>query len=100
MCSSRGSSQHRDQTRVSYVSSIGSWVLYHQRYLGSPILSTISSLKMLGPAPLPLVSEVLATQDSERKIIEAYEYYRSVGKALCPVETDFSGYLETKPAIF
>ena len=55
---------------------------------------------MLGPAPLPLVSEVLATQDSERKIIEAYEYYRSVGKALCPVETDFSGYLETKPAIF
>ena len=26
---SRGSSQPRDQTQVSYVSSIGRWVLYH-----------------------------------------------------------------------
>ena len=100
MRSSRGSSQHRDPTRVSCVSPIGSWVLYHQHHLGSPILSTISFLKMLCPAPLPLVSEVPATQDSERKIIEACEYYRSVGKALCPVEMDFSGYLETKPAVF
>ena len=29
MSSSRGSSQHRDQTGVSYVSCIGGWVLYH-----------------------------------------------------------------------
>ena len=34
--SSRGSSQPRDQTRVSYVSCIGSWTLDHQRHLGSP----------------------------------------------------------------
>ena len=26
---SRGSSQHRNQTHVSYVSCIGRWVLYH-----------------------------------------------------------------------
>ena len=31
--SSRGSSLHRDQTDVSYVSCIGRWILYH---LGSP----------------------------------------------------------------
>ena len=31
----RGSSQPRDQTRVS-VSCIGGWVLYHQHHLGSP----------------------------------------------------------------
>ena len=35
MHSSRGSSQPRDQTRVSSVSSIGRWVLYHQWHLGS-----------------------------------------------------------------
>ena len=34
--SSRGSSQPRDRTCVSYVSGIGRWVLYHQRPLGSP----------------------------------------------------------------
>ena len=32
--SSRGSSQPRDQTHVSYVSCIGRWVLYHQHHLG------------------------------------------------------------------
>ena len=31
----RGSSQPRDQTRVS-ISCIGGWVLYHQHHLGSP----------------------------------------------------------------
>ena len=33
MPSSRGSSQPRDQTHVSYVSCIGKWVLYHQQHL-------------------------------------------------------------------
>ena len=33
---SRGSSQPRDRTHVSYVSCIGRWVVYHQRYLVSP----------------------------------------------------------------
>ena len=33
MPSSRGSSQSRDRTRVSYVSCIGRWVLYHQPHL-------------------------------------------------------------------
>ena len=34
---SRGSSQPRNQTCVSYVSCIGRQVLYHQCHLGSPI---------------------------------------------------------------
>ena len=34
MPSSRESSQPRDRTRVSYVSCIGRWVLYHQHHLG------------------------------------------------------------------
>ena len=33
---SRGSSQPRDRTRVSYVSCVGRRVLYHQSHLGSP----------------------------------------------------------------
>ena len=36
---SRGPSRPRDQTRISYISSIGRWVLYHQRHLGSPCMS-------------------------------------------------------------
>ena len=36
MPSSRGSFQPRDQTRVSYVSCVGRWVLYYQCHLGSP----------------------------------------------------------------
>ena len=39
MPSSRGSSQHRDQTHVSYISCIGRQVLYYY-YLGSQIHST------------------------------------------------------------
>ena len=33
---SRGSSRHRDQTRVSYVSCIGRRILYHYSHLRSP----------------------------------------------------------------
>ena len=33
---SRGSSQPRDQTHISYISCTGKLVLYHQHYLGSP----------------------------------------------------------------
>ena len=36
MLSSRGSSQHRDWTCVSYVSGTGRQVLYHELHLGSP----------------------------------------------------------------
>ena len=36
MVSSRGSSQPRDESYVSYISCIGRWVLYHQCQLGSP----------------------------------------------------------------
>ena len=32
---SRGSSQARDQTRISYISCISRWVLYHWGFLGS-----------------------------------------------------------------
>ena len=34
----RGSSQHRDQTHISYVSYTGRQVLYHFCHLGSPII--------------------------------------------------------------
>ena len=34
--SSRGSSQFRDGTSISFVSCIGRWVLYHWHHLGSP----------------------------------------------------------------
>ena len=33
---SRGSSQPRDRTCISYVPFIDSWVLYHKLHLGSP----------------------------------------------------------------
>ena len=35
--SSRESSRPRDQTRISYASCIGGWVLYQWCYLGSPL---------------------------------------------------------------
>ena len=35
MVSSRGSSQPRDQTYISYISCIGRWVLYHQCHLNT-----------------------------------------------------------------
>ena len=38
MPSSRGSSQWRDGTSVSYVSCFGTWVLYPLSYLGSPVI--------------------------------------------------------------
>ena len=41
MASSRGSSWPRDWTRVSYVSCIGRWVLYHWSHLGSPWRSIV-----------------------------------------------------------
>ena len=34
--SSRGPSQCRDQTHISYFSCIGRWVLYHLCHVGSP----------------------------------------------------------------
>ena len=36
MLTSRGSSEPRDRTCVSYISCIGKQVLYHERHLGSP----------------------------------------------------------------
>ena len=45
---SRGSSQPRDPTHVSYVSCIGKRVLYYQHHLGSPIWS-ISSVAQSCP---------------------------------------------------
>ena len=42
---SRGSSQPRDQTHVSYVSSIGRWVLQHWRHLGSPVMTGFHHVK-------------------------------------------------------
>ena len=41
MFSSRGSSQPRDQTFISYVSCIGRWVLYHKCHLSTLFSSAI-----------------------------------------------------------
>ena len=38
---SRGSSQPRDQTRVSCISRTGRWILYHQPHLGPPPLFSV-----------------------------------------------------------
>ena len=45
MPSSRGSSQLRDWTHVSYVSCIGRWVPYLYHHLGSPLKYTKGNLK-------------------------------------------------------
>ena len=50
MPSSRGSSQPRDQTHVSYVSCIGRQVLYHYHHLGSPSKSTVTCFAEQVPA--------------------------------------------------
>ena len=47
MSSSRGSSQHRDQTRISYASCIGRPILYHQRHLESPSLRQLAWFKQI-----------------------------------------------------
>ena len=41
MPSSKGSSQPRERTHLSYRSFIVRWVLSHQRHLGSPLLTTV-----------------------------------------------------------
>ena len=46
MLSSRGSSQPRDQTLLSYVSSIGRRVLDDYCHLGSPIIPAINHVKI------------------------------------------------------
>ena len=48
MIFSKGSSQPRDQTSVSYVSCIGNQVLYHQ-HLGSPVGHLWGATKMFSP---------------------------------------------------
>ena len=47
MPSSRGSSQPRGWTHVSYISCTGRWILYHFYILGSPSLSPYFSLNLL-----------------------------------------------------
>ena len=41
ICFSRGSSEPRDQTQVSFISCIGKWVLYHQQYHCNYIIITV-----------------------------------------------------------
>ena len=48
MPSSRGSSQPRDQTCISYISCIGRQVLYHWCHLGSPFFHLLPTRKPLG----------------------------------------------------
>ena len=48
---SRGSSQARDQTRVSYVSCIGRQVIYHCCHLGSPLQIVIGAFSCAENCP-------------------------------------------------
>ena len=57
---SRGSSRPRDGTRVSYVSCIGRWLLYHQRHLRSLQIPGDFSKCML------LVTRVLSRINTEQ----------------------------------
>ena len=59
--SSRGSSQLRDRTHVSYVSCIGKWVLYHQCHLGSPQM-LITLIKAMHTIFIPLQTFALQIQ--------------------------------------
>ena len=53
MPSSRESSQPRDRTRLSYVSScIGKWVLYHEHHLGRPDVIHLVNMGTAFPSPL------------------------------------------------
>ena len=65
MPSSRGSSQPRDLTCVSYVSCISRRVLYHQHHLGSPIFKY--SLKVLAQF-------VIKQVDTCRKYTELFSF--------------------------
>ena len=49
MLFSRGPSQPRDESRISWISCIGSQVLYHKHHLGKP-----SQVQILPPAPISL----------------------------------------------
>ena len=44
---SRGSSQSRDSTHVSYISCFGRWVLYQQRHLRSPASTDLTLIYVL-----------------------------------------------------
>ena len=71
MHSFRGSSWLRDWTRVSYVSCIGRWVLYHLHHLGSPGTSqylgnkacdhTTANSNAIYPSFLPLAIQRLGS---------------------------------------
>jgi len=47
MLTSRGSSQPRDQTHVSYISCIDRWVLHHLREFGKiKFIDTVSDFRL------------------------------------------------------
>ena len=55
MHSSRGSSQPRDRTPISYIYCIGWWVLYHLAPPGKPPLGS-ETLRFLSPGMIPSVA--------------------------------------------
>jgi len=54
MPSSKGSSQSRDQTHISYLSCTGRQVLYHQSHLGKPRLVSYQGNQQRGCPSLPV----------------------------------------------
>ena len=55
--SSRRSSRPRDRARVSYISCIGSWALYHSHHhLGSSNLNLISQFEFLLQMKIPTLT--------------------------------------------
>ena len=77
--SSRGAFRARDGTGISYVSCIGRWVLYHQRYLGRAIQQRgkcrdreregeMSCFKELGQVSVLSVTEMEGDNAPKRKL--------------------------------
>ena len=58
MPSSRGSSQARDRTRVSYLFCIGRWALCHLLHLGSPQAAGILTTVKINSTVVPAAIEV------------------------------------------
>ena len=69
---SRGSSQPRDQTRVSRSSCIRRWILYHLSHLGSPTVFyyscylVMSSEKAMAPHSSTLAWKITWTEEPGR----------------------------------
>ena len=86
MPSSRGSSQSRDQTHISYISCIGRQVLYHQHHLGSPspqiVFFTLNDNSLLHPL---VTSSLLSVSMNLPSLGNSPMWNHTIFLSLCPV---------------